>query len=140
MSEAINAVGQCLCGAVKIDAQDLKSSVHACHCGMCRNWGGGPFFAIDCQGSVEIESENNIATFESSEWAERGFCKKCGTHLFYKLNQNQQYIFSAGIFDLDEELNFDQQYFIDKKPVFYHFENKTKNITEAELFMMFDGT
>ncbi len=139
MSDTIDAEGQCLCGAVEIEAKSLQKNVGACHCGMCRHWGGGPFLAIQCDGEVEIIGINQVSVFDSSEWAERGFCNQCGTHLFYRLKQHQQYYFPAGLFDLDEELHFDHQVFIDKKPIFYHFANETKNMTEKEVFAKFSG-
>ena len=129
MSNTVEAKGQCLCGAVEIEANSLQKNVGACHCGMCRNWGGGPFLTIQCDGEVAINGSNHVSVFNSSEWAERGFCSKCGTHLFYRVKQNQRYFFPAGLFDLDEELNFDHQVFIDKKPIFYHFANKTSYMT-----------
>ena len=39
----------------------------------------------DCGTDVIFEDESAIGVFESSEWAERGFCKSCGTALFYRL-------------------------------------------------------
>ncbi|MGA1741419.1 MAG: GFA family protein [Pseudohongiellaceae bacterium] len=140
MSDTIDAKGQCLCGAVEIEAKALQKSVGACHCGMCRHWGGGPFLVLQCEGEVEIVGSNQVSVFDSSEWAERGFCNQCGTHLFYRLKQSKQYFLPAGIFDLDDELDFDHQVFIDKKPTYYHFANKTKDMTEEEVFAMFSGT
>ena len=87
MSETLDALGQCLCGDVEIDARGLQTRVGVCHCGMCRNWGGGPFFSIQCEGEISINNKNKVSIFNSSEWAERGFCNHCGTHLFYKLKQ-----------------------------------------------------
>ncbi len=52
--------------------------------------------------------------------AERGFCKKCGSHLFYRLKQNSQYYIPVGIFDNDEGLVFEHQVFIDEKPEYYY--------------------
>lgn len=139
MSDSIDAKGQCLCGAVEIDAIGLQKNVGACHCGMCRHWGGGPFMTIQCDGEVGINGKNNVSLFTSSEWAERGFCNQCGTHLFYRLKQQNLYYLPAGLFDLDEELDFDHQVFIDKKPIYYHFANETKNMTEEEIFDMFSS-
>lgn len=139
MADTIDAKGQCLCGAVTIDAHSLQTHVGVCHCGMCRHWGGGPLMALRCEGDVSIEGSGYVTLFESSEWAERGFCKQCGTHLFYRLKQSQEYFLPAGLFDLDEELNFDHQVFIDKKPLYYHFANDTKNLTEAEVFAQFNA-
>ncbi|MBE9070242.1 GFA family protein [Leptolyngbya cf. ectocarpi LEGE 11479] len=131
--------GSCLCGAVHFTVNTMNTSVGACHCQMCRKWTGGPFMAIDCGIDVTFEGEDNIAAFGSSEWAERGFCKLCGSHLFYRLKQNHQYFMAAGLFDDDTKLIFDHQVFIDQKPAFYCFANKTQDMTEAEVFAQFSG-
>lgn len=126
--------GSCLCGAVRITANNLNNKVGACHCGMCRKWGGGPFMAVKCGTDVSFEGEDNIAIFDSSNWAERGFCKKCGSHLFYRLKESQQHMVPVGLFDEQDLFVFENQVFIDKKPPFYSFSNKTNDMTEAEVF------
>lgn len=137
MSNKIDVQGQCLCGAVSVAAKSVNSNVGACHCDMCRKWGGGPLLAIDCQSNVEIKGANHVEVFPSSQWAERGFCKTCGTHLFYRLKQNKQYIIPVGLFNLDAALTFDHQIFIDSKPAYYCFSNKTKNMTGEEVFAQY---
>lgn len=134
MSELQNLEGRCLCGAVRIKAERINPSVGACHCGMCRRWGGGPLMAVDCGTAVAFEGEESIRVFDSSEWAERGFCGVCGSHLFYRLKQNGQHIVPAGLFDSTAEFVFDHQVFIDKKPSYYRFANNTTDMTEAEVF------
>ncbi len=134
MSNVIEGRGSCLCGAIRITAKNINNNVGACHCGMCRKWGGGPLMAVNCGPDVSFEGEGNISVFNSSAWAERGFCKKCGSHLFYRLKECKQYIIPAGLFDDQESFVFDNQVFIDKKPLFYSFANKTNDMTEAEVF------
>ena len=134
MSENVEGTGSCLCGAIRITAKNISRNVGACHCGMCRKWGGGPLMAIDCGTGVILQGEENISVYNSSEWAERGFCKKCGSHLFYRLKESQQYIIPAGLFDNEDMFVFDHQVFIDYKPSYYNFENKTSDMTEAEVF------
>lgn len=137
MSGLIEGKGHCLCGEVRINAKKISTSVGACHCDMCRKWGGGPYMAIDCGTEVSFEGDENIATFGSSEWADRGFCKKCGTHLFYKLKENGQLMMSLGLFDEDQSFVFDHQVFIDEKSALYSFTNQTNDMTGAELFAKF---
>lgn len=134
MSNVTRGKGSCLCGATKVTASNMSQHVGACHCNMCRKWGGGPFMSVDCGADVLFEGEDNISVFDSSDWAERGFCNKCGSHLFYRLKQNQQYMMPAGLFDDDKMFAFDHQVFIDEQPSFYSFSNKTENMTGAELF------
>ena len=131
--------GHCLCGRVKVTASPAGNNVGACHCKMCRRWAGGPFMEIDCGTAIEFDGGDNIAVFGSSEWAERGFCRTCGTHLFYRLRQSGQHLVPVGLFEDDDELVFDTQVFIDERPAFYEFANKTKNLTGEEIFKMFGG-
>lgn len=125
--------GQCLCGAVKFTAKETRNSVGVCHCGMCRRWGGGPLMAVSCGKEVEFEGEVNIAVYNSSDWAERGFCRKCGSHLFYRLKGVNEHQLPAGLFDNQESFKFRLQLFIDRKPSFYSFASKTREMTEAEV-------
>lgn len=129
--------GSCLCGKVKVTAEFVSNHVGACHCSMCRNWGGGPFLAVDCKTRVKFQGEESITTFKSSDWAERGFCQSCGSHLFYRLKQSGQYIMSAGLFKANNQFKLDHQVFIDEKPDYYGFSQKTKDMTGAEIFAKF---
>ncbi|GAA4342384.1 GFA family protein [Kangiella taiwanensis] len=139
---AITLNSQCLCQKVRIQVAEAKPHVDSCHCSMCRKWSGGPLLAIDCGSNVKFEGEDNIKIFDSSEWAERGFCSNCGTHLFYRLKQTNQYIMPAGLFDsLDtsDSVEFTTQIFIDEKPRYYDFANQTKMMTGEEVFAAFAG-
>ncbi len=46
----------------------------------------------------------------------------------------------VGLFDNDEGLVFDHQVFIEEKPSYYDFSNKTKNRTGAEIFAEFTSS
>ncbi|MGK7872713.1 MAG: GFA family protein [Xenococcaceae cyanobacterium] len=137
MSNVSVVKGSCLCGAVSVSTTSMNHHVTACHCGMCRKWGGGALLAVECGSDVSFSGEENIGVYQSSEWAERGFCNKCGSHLFYRLKQNDQYYIPVGILDNSEGLVFSHQVFIDEKPEYYSFANETKNMTGAELFAQF---
>jgi len=134
MSENRNGRGACLCGACQFTAKEIDKTVGACHCGICRKWGGGPLMAVACGSEVFFENTDSISVYDSSMWAERGFCKQCGSHLFYRLKETQQYFIPAGLFDESIEFIFDHQVFIDKKPEYYTFKNITSDMTEAEVF------
>src|SRR5690606_14627957 len=128
-TSVINAKGSCLCGGVTIEAAAVSPHAGVCHCSICRLWGGGPFMTIDCKDQVQITGSDKITSYQSSEWAERAFCSACGTHLYYRLKQNNQYVVAAGLFKLDEALTLDHQIFIDEKPSWYSFAQETTNLT-----------
>jgi hypothetical protein len=126
--------GACLCGAVRVTANPEKEIFDACHCGMCRKWGGGPIMTVDAGTTARFEGEDAITVYPSSEWAERGFCKTCGTHLFYRLKKEQTYALPIGLFENTAHYRFHVQIFIDMKPANYSFANKTEELTQAEVF------
>ncbi len=135
MTDTFTGRGTCLCGATGFESETIAKKIGACHCSMCRKWGGGPLLAVDCGTKVVLRGEENIGVYDSSEWAERGFCKQCGTHLFYRLKETQQYIAPAGLLDVDTSLLvFDHQVFIDEKPSYYDFANETHTMTGEEVF------
>ncbi len=139
MSDITGAKGRCLCGAVGFTVKGVNKSVGACHCEMCRRWGGGPFMAVNCGTDVSFEGVEHVSVFDSSAWAERGFCAKCGTHLFYRVKEKNLHIMPAGLFCDEPPFVFDHQVFIEEKPEFYQFANKTKNMTGKECFAAFSS-
>lgn len=131
---------RCLCGAVELSISAVNTQVGACHCETCRRWGGGPYFALDCGTEVTIHGEDAVSVFDSSEWAERGFCKQCGSHLFYRLKGSGQTMVAAGLLHHQENLELTREVFVDKRPSFYEFSNDTFTMTEAEVFAKFGGS
>lgn len=126
--------GRCLCGAVRFTAEEVETEHHACHCGMCRRWSGGtPFFATLAR-NVVFEGSEQLGRYESSEWAHRGFCRTCGTTLFYFLKPTQSYMMSVGAFDDQAPFRLVRELFIDRKPDGYAFAGDHERWTEQETF------
>jgi hypothetical protein len=137
MSDAATMSGGCLCGVVRFTAAPQSRDIGACHCSMCRKWSAGPFLVLDCGTTLKVEDAKNLGVYRSSEWAERCFCKTCGTPLFYRLVAQNMYFVSAESFDDRAGYAFKSQIFIDEKPTYYDFANKTHNMTGAEVFAAF---
>ena len=134
--------GKCLCGAVTYRAKELKPEIGACHCSMCRRWTGGPLLAAS-SGDVAWQGDDEIRTFKSSDWAERGFCSQCGSALFYRVTapgpHQGTYHLAFGTLDDQSGFTIDKEWFIDKKPDAYTLAGEHKTLTEAEVFAMFSG-
>ncbi len=92
-------------------------------------------FAVHCGSDVEFLGAEPT-TYHSSEWAERGFCDKCGTHLFYHLLPGNQYILPAGIFQ-EHDFALINEIFIDQKPNYYEMKNETAKLTGQQVFDQF---
>ena len=125
--------GRCLCGRVRFIAEGVEPDFHACHCGMCRRWSGGsPFFGASVK-KVQFSGEENLGRFSSSEWAERGFCKSCGSTLFYFLKPEKRYTLSVGTFDDPEAFALTREIYIDHKPPTYALAGDHPRLTEKEI-------
>ncbi|MFO7478197.1 MAG: GFA family protein [Methyloceanibacter sp.] len=132
MSASNEIAGRCLCGAVKFAADAAGHSVDACHCAMCRRWVGGPYLGLAHTGPVRFTGAEHIGIFKSSDWAERAFCQRCGTSLYWRLSGTQEYSFCAGTLDDQSALELTTEIFIDEKPAYYAFANQTRKLTGAE--------
>lgn len=51
--------------------------------------------------------------------------------------RDEKYIVPVGLFDIDDNLFLEHQIFTEKKPEYYSFSQKTKNMTGAEVFAEF---
>ena len=127
----MSTTGRCLCGAVTFTAEAVETDIHACHCGMCRRWSGGPAMAASV-GAVSFEGEEHLGRYASSDWAERGFCSRCGTCLFYRLMESDHYVLWVGAFDDPSAFKFAGEIFVDDKPGFYDFAGDHPRLTGEE--------
>lgn len=130
--------GKCLCGAVPFEASPAEPHFETCHCTTCRKWGGGPAFATTVT-DLALAEDAPVTWFSSSDFAERGFCATCGTHLFWRLKEGGFITVFTGAFDTTDDLTFAAQIFTDEKPAAYAFANKTAMMTGAEVFATFMG-
>lgn len=121
--------GQCLCGAVRIATADTRD-IHACHCGTCRNWSSSPAFALFAD-KPDINGQEHIRHYQSSEWAERAFCATCGTHLYYHLLNSTHYYLYAGLFK-EQSFTLQTQIYIDSQAPYATLAADTPKLTEAQ--------
>lgn len=131
--------GHCLCGAVSYKATAVSHDVNVCHCGMCRRWTGGPLMYFDVEGAPAIEGAESIGVYRSSDTGERGFCKRCGSVLFWKVAGEDRYTFTAGSLDAPSGLILTKEIFIEDKPAFYEFANPTEKLRGSDAMSAYTG-
>ena len=125
--------GSCLCGDTRMQVTVDNTRISACHCSMCRKWTGGPLLVVHCSQPPVVEGRAP-SVYDSSDWAQRGFCGRCGTHLYYRLKANDFYAVPVGLLDGDEAWDFDLQIFVEQKPAWYCFANQTTELTGEQAF------
>jgi hypothetical protein len=76
--------GGCQCDAVRY-ALYAEPDVGICHCRMCQRATGGLFLASAGVPLAQFAwTRGQPAVFRSSSIAERGYCRDCGTPLFFR--------------------------------------------------------
>lgn len=87
MTMADKANGSCFCGSIGFTAKLPSKWCAHCHCSMCRKTHGAGFVTwagFDADQVKITRGENLLCWFDSSEGAQRGFCQKCGSSLFFR--------------------------------------------------------
>jgi hypothetical protein len=76
--------GSCLCGAVTFEISGELGAPDACHCSQCRKQTGHFLASTDVpKAALSVSGEEHVGWYQSSEQARRGFCKACGSTLFW---------------------------------------------------------
>ena len=132
-------MGSCLCKSINVEICDTPKTFTVCHCESCRKWSGGVPMSINSGENLQFLGEQFVGRYSSSEWAERGFCKNCGTHLFFRLKKSDHYFLMAGLFGDSISPKFEMQEFIDSKPNYYSFADITKTMTKKEAYQMLEN-
>ena len=126
--------GGCLCGAVQIRVSCQASrNVGACHCGMCQRWTGGVFMSFSAPADA-VSVSGDIARYPSSDFAERAFCPRCGSHLWMRDTDqpDQDYDLMPGLFAEASSLSLGSEIYIDEAPRYAVFAGDHRRSSAAE--------
>lgn len=128
--------GQCMCGAIRFQAE-TGNAFSICHCKMCQRWSAGVFMGVPTESFRVTAGEENLSVVRTSEWAERAFCRLCGSNMYYKADAMPTPAVTLGNLDDASGLVPRSQYYIDKKPDGFSIAEETVKMTEAECIAHF---
>jgi hypothetical protein len=117
--------GKCMCGAVAFKATRDRDTVEACHCGQCRHWSGSYWMSVDVPfASLEFtRGEDRVGWFRSSDLVRRGFCKQCGSALFWHSDRHEDHrhriAIGAGSLDAPTGTKLTEHIFVADKGDYY---------------------
>ena len=81
---AKNLTGGCQCGAVRYEWLEKPAYSSVCHCRMCQKASGQAVMGFTGGKCEHLRWTRGVpSVFKSSNMAERGFCRGCGTPLTY---------------------------------------------------------
>ena len=112
--------GSCLCGAVRFTVDGELPGPDACHCVQCRKHSGHYFASTDVpKSSLTVEGEDQLAWFQSSDRVRRGFCKVCGSSLFWDPVQSEKIAVAMGAVDDPTGTRLHMHIFVAEKGDYY---------------------
>lgn len=131
-----------MCGAVRFAARNVADEFHVCHCKMCQRWNGGLAMSVNVPAQdVDWTGLEHVARLQSSDWAERGWCEKCGSGVWYRITaegpQQGDFDIPLGLFDDSNGFTLVEEIFIDRKADSFELAGEHGMKTEAEVFALY---
>jgi hypothetical protein len=112
--------GSCLCGAVAFTIDGELSPPSACHCGQCRKQSGHVWSSTwTHKDRLSFTASDTLTWFRASDTARRGFCRSCGSFLFWQHNDEDTISISMGAFDTPTGLQLARHIFVADKGDYY---------------------
>ena len=112
--------GSCLCGAVSFTTTGRLRGVVYCHCSQCRKQSGHFYAATNVPDeNLKVEGRDQITWYAASQSARRGFCRTCGSALFWKHKDLDYTSVLAGAFEKPTGLDSESHIFVADKGDYY---------------------
>lgn len=112
--------GGCLCGAVRFEVSGDLTPPAACHCSQCRKQSGHYWAATDvARSALTVQGAESLTWFESSPGVRRGFCRVCGSFLFWDPMNQDRVDVAMGAFDGPTQTHLDRHIFTADKGDYY---------------------
>ncbi|MDY0882930.1 GFA family protein [Dongia soli] len=127
-----HASGECLCGAVRYEIQGILSPPSACHCGMCRRHHGalGVFTGAPVT-AFRIHGADHVGWYRSSPEAERGFCRQCGSKLFWRQIDSDRLDVTMGSLHQPSGLHLDHHIWVAHRGDYYDIADALPKYAES---------
>jgi len=112
--------GSCLCGLVRYEISGSVRPVVGCHCTQCRKSSGHYVAATQtAKSDITITGQDHLSWFQSSDNARRGFCRTCGSQMFWTEDTSGNISIMAGSIDGASGLIMEKQLFGEDKGDYY---------------------
>ena len=114
------ATGGCFCGGVRYEVRGPLRGVVNCHCNQCRKLNGnfGPHSKA-ARTDIEITTDRSLGWYEISDTVRRGFCRECGSGLFWDHLEQDGVGIIAGSLDSPTGLKTIGHIFVASKSDYY---------------------
>ncbi len=120
IDESRTISGGCFCGAVRYEVTGKLRGVVNCHCSQCTKLNGN--FGAHSKAprsNITITKDEGLGWFGISDVARRGFCRECGSGLFWENTEQDSMGIVAGSLDGPTKLETIGHIFVADKADFY---------------------
>ena len=125
--------GGCLCGAVRYEVAGGLREIIACHCGQCRRQHGSfGLYSEAAVADVAFKEDRGLAWYDSSGVARRGFCRHCGSGLFWHRKGAPRMAITAGSLDQPTGLKVVKHIFVDDKADYLEITDGLPQLTGSQ--------
>lgn len=112
--------GSCLCGAVSFELEGELRPPFACHCVQCRKTSGHyASFTNVLRDKLRLTRDDGLAWYQSSDHARRGFCRECGSSLFWDMVKMDGISVACGALEAPTGLHQSKHIFVASKGDYY---------------------
>jgi hypothetical protein len=140
MAEGSEHSGGCLCGGVRYRVHGALRPVVMCHCTQCRRMTGHVMAATAARrADFELLTSESLAWYRSSDEAQRGFCARCGSTLFWDGRGRDYLSIAAGTLDDSAGLRVACHIHVADKGPYYDIEPGPQQIADGR-FTLPPGT
>lgn len=130
--------GRCMCGAVRYRVNGPLRPVVMCHCEQCRRMTGHVMAATAARRQdFVLEGADSVAWYAASPIARRGFCKHCGSTLFWDGEGRDFISIAAGTLDDSRGLEIACHIFVSEKGDYYQIDGSAPTIPNGHFVVEF---
>ncbi|WP_287465351.1 MULTISPECIES: GFA family protein [unclassified Thalassospira] len=124
--------GGCHCGAVRYQINGPVDDTVMCHCNLCRKLHGHvSSYARFDRHHLDLIRDDGLRWYRLSEKTDRGFCKECGTGLFWRPVRADHMAVMPGTLDDSANMTTAGQIFCADKGDYYPLDPAIKQLDQS---------
>ena len=124
--------GGCHCGAVRYRVMAPLEDAVMCHCQLCRKLHGhvSSYAGFD-KSALTLVRDAGLRWYRISPKTDRGFCKECGSGIFWRPVKSDHMALMPGTLDDSQDLKTGGQIFCADKGDYYPIDPSIKEIAAS---------
>tara|TARA_Y100001934_G_C11858845_1_gene543234 strand:+ start:146 stop:586 length:441 start_codon:yes stop_codon:yes gene_type:complete len=133
--------GSCLCGAVRIEIDEVAGPLELCHCNRCRKLAGSAFLAaieVRAEHFRFIAGQDQIDTYDAPilhapPAYQSCFCRNCGSTTPSPIVDGEFLEVPAGMLDDDPGIKPDKHILIEHRASWHEIEDDLPQLTGPQI-------